>query len=72
MRTNGWVGEPIEVVEHNGYRYIINGHHRVEAAGRAGIDVPYRVISDAELRAYGYRDIDHVISASSEAGPNRL
>jgi RHS repeat-associated protein len=72
MRQNGWVGGAIEVVEHNGELYVINGHHRLEAARRAGIDVVYRVITEAELRMYGYRDIAHVISASCEAGPNKL
>ncbi|MGB0758157.1 MAG: ParB N-terminal domain-containing protein [Rubripirellula sp.] len=36
----GWQGKPIEVIEHNGYRYVVNGHHRLEAARRAGIEVP--------------------------------
>ena len=69
----GWQGKPIEVIEHNGYRYVVNGHHRLEAARRAGIEVPYEIIDEAtHISEYGYRDIGHLIWNSSECGPNRL
>jgi hypothetical protein len=72
MRTGGWQGEPIKVVENNGKRYIIDGHHRVEAARRAGIDVQYKIASPAEMAERGFDSIDEVIRAAAEAGPNRL
>jgi ParB-like chromosome segregation protein Spo0J len=72
MRTGGWQGDPIKVVEHNGKRYIIDGHHRVEAARRAGIDVQYKIASPSEMAKYRYNSIDDVIRAAAEAGPNRL
>jgi ParB-like chromosome segregation protein Spo0J len=72
MRTGGWQGGPIKVVEHNGKRYVIDGHHRVEAARRAGIDVQYEIASPSEMAMRGYKSIDDVIRAASEAGPNRL
>ncbi|HZF50865.1 MAG TPA: ParB/RepB/Spo0J family partition protein [Polyangiaceae bacterium] len=72
MRTDGWQGDPIKVVEYNGKRYIIDGHHRVEAARRAGIDVPYEIASPAEMAGRGYKSIDEVIRAAADAGPNRL
>ncbi|PWQ94836.1 hypothetical protein DKT75_13875 [Leucothrix arctica] len=28
MRNDGYIGDPIDVVEHNGKQYIIDGHHR--------------------------------------------
>lgn len=72
MRVNGWVGDPIETFVINGERYVINGHHRVAAAMRAGIDVQYRTLSIGELQAYGYRSADDVISAWASRGPDRL
>jgi ParB-like chromosome segregation protein Spo0J len=72
MRTGGWQGEPIKVVEHNGKRYILDGHHRVEAARSAGIDVQYKIASPADMAERGYKSIDDVIRAAAEAGPNRL
>ncbi|MET7655052.1 polymorphic toxin-type HINT domain-containing protein [Streptomyces sp. NPDC005486] len=50
MSSDGWVGEPIEVLEHVNRRYVINGHHRVAAAKRAGIDVQYRALTLDESR----------------------
>ena len=72
MRTGGWKGDPIEVVEHNGKRYILDGHHRVEAARRAGIDVQYEIVGPSEMAKYRYKSIDDVVRAAAEAGPNRL
>lgn len=60
MKKNGWQGAPIEAIEHNGYRYIVDGHHRVAAARRAGIEVPYELIDEATLiKKYDYRDLKH-------------
>ena len=63
MRTNGWQGDPIEVFHINGEDYVINGHHRVEAARQAGVDVQYRHIPEAELQQYGYSGPEDVIWA---------
>lgn len=69
MRQNGWVGEPIEVFQANGQSYVVNGHHRVAAARQAGIDVQYRVISEAELLTYYPGGVNQLVSAASEARP---
>ncbi|WP_369244489.1 ParB N-terminal domain-containing protein [Streptomyces sp. R41] len=66
--TAGWQGDPIEVFEQNNRKYVINGHHRVAAAKKAGIDVQYRSISLEEVKAYGYRDADHVTWSAVEVG----
>jgi large repetitive protein len=66
-------GEPIETFEINGQRYVINGHHRVAAAKKAGIDVNYRDLSLDELRAeYDFDGPEEVIAAWSEVAPDRL
>ena len=72
MRRDGWKGDPIKIVEHNGQKYIIDGHHRVEAARRVGIEVQYEIASPSDLARSGYQTLDDVLHAASEAGPNRL
>ena len=72
MRKNGWTFDPVLVVEHNGQRYVIDGHHRIEAARRAGIEVPYKIATPDEMARYNYKTIDEVLHAAAAAGPNRL
>lgn len=72
MKESGWQGNPIKVAQHNDQRYVLDGHHRVAAAKRAGIQVPYEVVSDEELLASYPGGIDEVIAAWSETGPDRL
>ncbi|WP_187619885.1 ParB/RepB/Spo0J family partition protein [Paraburkholderia sp. UCT2] len=62
IRENG-VQKPIKVVEHNGNKYIVDGHHRYFAAQKLGIeDLPVKKV---ELPYLGYRTpsdfIDEVI-----------
>ena len=72
MRAGGWRGEPIKIIEHNGQRYVIDGHHRLAAARKVGIAVQYETIGPAELARRGYQSIDDVVRASSEVRPNKL
>lgn len=73
MRTNGWQGDPITVIESGGEFYILDGHHRIAAARRVGgFEIPYRTITEADLPRFGYRIILEVIEASGNAPPNRL
>nr|WP_268808794.1 ParB N-terminal domain-containing protein [Pseudobacteriovorax antillogorgiicola] len=72
MKANGWQGSPISVIEHKGAKYILDGHHRAAAARRAGVNVPYNKVPESGLSSFGYKSIDDVIQAASEAGPNRL
>lgn len=68
MTRDGWVGEPIEVFEHLNRCYVINGHHRVAAAKKAGIDVQYRSLTLDEIKAYKYKSADEVVWAPIEVG----
>ena len=73
MRAAGrWTKDPILVVEHNGQKYVIDGHHRFEAARRAKVEVQYKIASPEEMARFTYKTLDDVIRAASEAGPNRL
>jgi hypothetical protein len=72
MRANGWQGDAISVFEHNGSKYILDGHHRVQAAMRVGVEVPYNSIPASQLSQFGYQTADDVIRAAAEAGPVKL
>ncbi|MFE2284229.1 polymorphic toxin-type HINT domain-containing protein [Streptomyces sp. NPDC059443] len=72
MKEGGWQGGPIKVAQHNDELYILDGHHRVAAAKRAGIDVPYQVVPEEELIARYSGGIDDVITAWAEVGPDKL
>ena len=72
MRCNGWNGDPIKVLEHCGERFILDGHHRVEAARRLGIEVPFESVPPTNLCQYGYESVDQVVTSSCEAGPVKL
>jgi len=72
MRASGWQGDPIKVLDHNGTKYILDGHHRVEAARRVGIEIPYQTVAPENLGQFGYKSVEQVIQATSEAGPVRL
>jgi RHS repeat-associated protein len=71
MKVGGWQGDPIKVFEHNGTKYILDGHHRAAAARRAGIDVLYESVGMDTLRSYGYRSVDELIWSAAEAGGGR-
>ncbi len=52
IRTNG-IKEPIKYVEHNGTKYIVDGHHRFYAAQRLGIQkVP---VQQVKMPYAGYK-----------------
>ena len=72
MRSNGWQGKPIDVFEHNGTRYVLDGHHCLEAARRVGLDVPYRIRSEADLPQFSHRSVRELLDAAANAGRNRL
>lgn len=72
MRARGWKGSPIAVLEHNGQKYILDGHHRTMAARKAEIAVEYRAVNPRELPHFGYHSIDEVLQAAAEAGSVKL
>ncbi|MEV4354210.1 DNRLRE domain-containing protein [Nonomuraea sp. NPDC049625] len=59
MRVNGYTQDPIKVVTLHGKKYVVDGHHRLAAARRAGIkEVPYEVV---ELPFGGYQSEDDLL-----------
>ncbi|MDQ0313352.1 RHS repeat-associated protein [Kitasatospora herbaricolor] len=72
MKQGGWQGDPIKVAKNGDDLYILDGHHRVAAAKRAGINVPYQIVSNEDLLARYSGGIDDVISAWAEVAPDKL
>lgn len=53
---NEGIKEPIKYVEYNGQKYVVDGHHRLQAAKQLGIkDVP---VEKVELPYQGYKTVD--------------
>ncbi|MBO9555128.1 RHS repeat-associated core domain-containing protein [Cellulomonas sp.] len=73
MRLNGWQGEPIKVVELNGEKIVVDGHHRLAAAKRAGIDVQYEVVDPSTVIGPGkWSSVDEILRDAYSVGPNRI
>ena len=59
IAENG-IKEPIKFVEHEGTKYVVDGHHRLIAAGRLGIkEVPAQQVT---LPFRGYRTATDLFS----------
>jgi uncharacterized ParB-like nuclease family protein len=72
MRTKGWDGPPIDVVEHQGRYYVIDGHHRLAAAKRAGLEtVPVR-FDEFTPRPGSWGSLEELLNDSATVGPDRL
>lgn len=68
MRLGGWNGPAVKVFEHNGVKYVLDGHHRLAAARQVGLtEVPNESVPAYALGQYGYRSVDELLAAASEA-----
>ncbi len=73
LSTSGWNGPPIKVVDIDGGLYVVDGHHRLAAARRAGVDVPYEVVDASTVIGPGqWSSIDDILNDSFGVGPDRL
>ncbi|MGH8357584.1 MAG: RHS repeat-associated core domain-containing protein, partial [Pseudomonas sp.] len=73
MRSKGYdTNEPIDVVEVNGQRYIIDGHHRASAARRTNTPVTIKLIENLNSHKGTLKSKDDVINASNAVGLDRL
>jgi hypothetical protein len=73
MRERGWQGAPIKVVAIDGLRIVVDGHHRLAAAQRAGIDVLYEIVDPATVIRPGvWTSVDDILKDMATVGPNRL
>ena len=59
IATDGHIKEPIRYVEHEGKKYIVDGHHRARAAKELGLqEVPTEKVS---LPYKGYKQIEDLL-----------
>lgn len=74
MRKDGYVGNPIDVIEHGGGMIIVDGHHRAAAARRTGTPVNVRVLPHDAIPAHpsAWSSAEEIIRSSQTVGPNRL
>ncbi|MFK9007799.1 RHS repeat-associated core domain-containing protein, partial [Pseudomonas pergaminensis] len=73
MRSDGYkINEPIEIVEHNERRYIVDGHHRASAARQTHTPVTLKLITDIYSHETTFNSIEEVIEASNAVGLDRL
>jgi hypothetical protein len=63
---------PIEVAEHNGDLYILDGHHRAAAARQTGTKVTLMLIKDIAGHKTTSNSIDDVIDSARNVGFDRL
>ncbi|PVD52884.1 hypothetical protein DC498_08155 [Terrimonas sp.] len=60
--------DPIEVYVNNGNKYILNGHHRVEAASRLNMPVKYKELTlQQAMDTYGYKNEVEILNKYSES-----
>jgi len=59
LSKTGWANmPPVSLVDIDGKLYILDGHHRVAAASRAGVDVKYNLVDPSEIGSYGYKSTE--------------
>jgi ParB-like chromosome segregation protein Spo0J len=72
-KVNGWQGPPVQVVEVNGKRYVVDGHHRLAAAKQAGIKVNYEVGDPSTVIGQGqWSSVDDIVRDANSVGPDKI
>ena len=70
---NGYDPEvPIDVIEHDGNLYILDGHHRAAAARQTSTNVTIRLITDLLKYDRSLNSIEEVIESANYVGLDRL
>jgi uncharacterized protein RhaS with RHS repeats len=73
MQKNGYDDDwPIDVVEHNGSRYIVDGHHRASAARRTHTKVTIELIKDLVGHHSAFNTLNEVVESADSVGHDRL
>ncbi len=70
LKANGWKGDPIKAYKHEGEMYVLDGHHRLEAAKIADVEVQFEIVDD--LAEWGYESAEELLKHVDDVGPNRL
>ena len=61
----------IDVISINGVKYVLNGHHRLEAAVRTGNNIRITEWLEADLYMFGYKNADEVITSYANTAGQR-
>jgi len=72
MKQKGWIGDPVDVVSHEGNYYLIDGHHRLAAAKRLNIPVPIRIVEDLSSHKCSWNTVEELVQDSLHAGADKL
>lgn len=73
MRTAGYDNKfPIDVAEHNGNLYILDGHHRAAAARQTSTDVIIKLVTDIKKHKGTLNTIEEVLESAANTGHDRL
>ncbi|WP_281878279.1 RHS repeat-associated core domain-containing protein, partial [Pseudomonas atacamensis] len=64
--------EPIDVIEHDGNLYILDGHHRAAAARQTSTNVTIRLITDLIKYDRTLNSIEDVLESANNVGLDRL
>ncbi|OCQ23659.1 hypothetical protein A7985_06875 [Pseudoalteromonas luteoviolacea] len=71
MRQDGYVFDGIDVVEDNGQRYIIDGHHRA-AARRTRTNVNVNIVDDVANHPSNFNSVKEVVESAEPVGLDSL
>ncbi|MDI3398693.1 RHS repeat-associated core domain-containing protein, partial [Pseudomonas sp. V88_4] len=73
MRKAGYDNEfPIDVAEHNGNLYILDGHHRAAAARQTSTDVTITLVTNIKEHKGILNSIEEVLESAANVGHDRL
>ncbi|WP_176240354.1 RHS repeat-associated core domain-containing protein, partial [Pseudomonas sp. R35(2017)] len=73
MRTVGYDNEfPIDVAEHNGNLYILDGHHRAAAARQTSTNVTINLVTNIKEHKGILNTIEEVLESAANTGHDRL
>jgi RHS repeat-associated protein len=62
---------PIKVAVIDGKSYVLDGHHRLEAAARTGTEIRYDIVPQSQWGSYGYKSKDEIFSAAANASAEK-
>ncbi|TMU69575.1 type IV secretion protein Rhs, partial [Pseudomonas fluorescens] len=72
MRNGYDPDDPIDVIEHDGNLYILDGHHRAAAARQTSTNVTIKLITDLIKYDRTLNSIEDVIESANNVGLDRL
>jgi ParB-like chromosome segregation protein Spo0J len=73
MRADGYdMNYPIDVAEHQGTLYILDGHHRAAAAKQTATPITIKLITNIREHKGKLNTIEEVIESAENVGHDRL